>query len=293
MEGALEDVQVGGVLGQHRDDLDAGGAGADDAHALVREAAHAAFGGATCVGVVPPRGVEGVPLEVLDAGYPGELRVGECAGGVDDVRGAERVTAVRGHGPGLGRLVPGQFGDAGGEQGVGVEVVPARDPHRVAADLVPGGVLPLRHVSGLVQHRQVHVRLDVAVDARVPVPVPGAPEVAALLHDPHAPHAPLPQPRPGEDAAESAADHGDVDGVVAGVALSRPLGVRVGGVVAELRVGVPVLGGSVGADASLTFEAVALPQGGQLVGGGRLRGRHVGASILDGGTALEGGRPLR
>lgn len=216
------------------------------------------------------------PHEVLDAGDPGELRVGEGAGGVDDVGGPEGVTAVRGHGPCLGCLFPGQCGDPGGEQRIRVQVELPRDPHRVAADLVAGGVLPLRYVSGLVEHRQVYVGLDVAVDARVPVPVPSAPEVTALLDDPDAVDTLPAQVRPGEDAAESAAYHGDVDGVVERVAFDRPFRVRVRGVVAEPGVRVAVLGGSVGTHAPFAFEPVAPPQCGELVGGRCLRSRHVG-----------------
>jgi hypothetical protein len=42
----------------------------------------------------------------------------------------------------------------------------------VAVDLEPGGVLHARHVAHLLQQRHVRVRLDVAGDAGVSVPVP-------------------------------------------------------------------------------------------------------------------------
>ncbi len=106
--GALEDVDVSGVLGQHGNDLDAGGPGAHDPHTLTRESGHAPAGGASGVRVVPPRRVEGVAREVLDAGDAGEFRLGEGAGGGDDVGRPELVAAVGGHDPRLRVLVPGQ-----------------------------------------------------------------------------------------------------------------------------------------------------------------------------------------
>lgn len=80
-------------------------------------------------------------------------------------------------------------------------------------------------------------------------------------------HALLTQVRPGEDAAEAAAYDGDVDGVVTRAAPVGLLDVGIGGVVAELGVCVPVLGGAVGPDAPLALIAVALAQCGGLVGG--------------------------
>ena len=64
-----------------------------------------------------------------------------------------------------------------------VEAEVAADACAVLEDLGAEGVLLLRHVADLLEQRQVDVRLDVALRARVAVPVPGAAEVAAVLDD--------------------------------------------------------------------------------------------------------------
>jgi len=134
------------------------------------------------------------------------------------------------------------------------------DGPRVLPDLLAGGVLPLRDVSDLFEQRHVDVRLDVAVDAGVPVPVPGAAEIPALFDDPDPLHARLPQPRAGEQPAEAAADDEHVDAVVERLAAESGLRVRIGGVAGELAAGRTVLAAAVGADAAGPLDAVALAQ---------------------------------
>ncbi|MFD8219415.1 hypothetical protein ACFV2U_38415 [Streptomyces sp. NPDC059697] len=58
------------------------------------------------------------------------------------------------------------------------------DALAVLEDLVPEGVLLLRDVADLFEHRQIAVAVRVALDARVAVPVPGAAEVTAEFDDP-------------------------------------------------------------------------------------------------------------
>jgi len=74
------------------------------------------------------------------------------------------------------------------------------------------------HVLELFEQRKVDVGLDVAGQARVAVPVPGAAEVAALLEDAEVLHPALAQARPGQEAAEAAADQRQVDLVGEGLA---------------------------------------------------------------------------
>ena len=59
---ALEDEQLTGRGGNVRNDLDGGGAGADDADALVGQAVQPAVRVTSGVGVVPSAGVKGVTL---------------------------------------------------------------------------------------------------------------------------------------------------------------------------------------------------------------------------------------
>ncbi len=67
---------------------------------------------------------------------------------------------------------------------MGVEVERAGQQLGVLEDLSGAGVALGRHEARLLEERQVHVRLDVAHAARIPVPVPGAAEVSRLLDDP-------------------------------------------------------------------------------------------------------------
>ena len=62
-------------------------------------------------------------------------------------------------------------------------------------DLRGTGVLLARDVAGLLQEREVHIRLDIALSAWISVPIPGPAEVATLLHDPEIVDARLPKMR--------------------------------------------------------------------------------------------------
>jgi hypothetical protein len=70
------------------------------------------------------------------------------------------------------------------EQRVVVQAELRADPLAVREDLRAVHVLLGGHVPGLFQQRHVHHRRGVALRAGVPVPVPGAAEAAAGLHDP-------------------------------------------------------------------------------------------------------------
>jgi hypothetical protein len=146
------------------------------------------------------------------------------------------------------------------EQRVVVEAEVLGDGDRVLPDLFAGGVAPLGHVPDFFEQRQVLVGLDVAVDARIPVPVPGSAEVPGLVDRPDLPDAGLAQARAGEQAAEAAADHRHFDAVVNRRPLGA-LGVRIGGVVTEFARRAPVLGRAVRAEAAIPFVPVLGAQG--------------------------------
>ena len=102
-------------------------------------------------------------------------------------------------------------------------------------------VLLGRHVAGLFEQRHVHEARGVALCARVPVPVPRAPEVAALLDDADVVDAGLLEPGAGDQPREAAADerHRHV------VGLGGPLGhrcVRVVEIVGQLVLQLQILG---------------------------------------------------
>ena len=141
---------------------------------------------------------------------PGQLRPAQDTAGDHDVLGADLVAPVGGGGPAPERVVPDHAGDLGLEERGPVHVEMAAEQLAVLEDLGGVGVLHGRHVAGLLQHREVDVGLDVAHAARVPVPVPGAAEVAALLDDPEVGDAELGQVGGGEHPAEATADDDDL-----------------------------------------------------------------------------------
>src|SRR5580693_5180832 len=152
----------------------------------------------------------------------------------------ELVAPIRAHYPPAGRVVPLQIGDTGVEQGVVVQPVLLADLVAVVEDLRRMREELTRHVPGLLQQRHVDHRGRVALRARVAVPVPGAAEAAALLHDPHVPQAGLPEPGAGHPPGEAAPDEGDRHVVAPGVALG-PRRVRVIQQPAELALELQVL----------------------------------------------------
>ena len=217
--GALHDQQLLAGPRQVRHRLHAGRPGADDRHALVGQLLHQpALRVAAGIVIVPAAGVEGVALEGLDAGNAGQLGHVQRPGAQADEAGGEDIAAVGRDHPAAGRLVPGDVGHLGVEEGVFIEAVLFPDPLALGQDLRRVGVLLGRHVTGFFQQRHVDHRGGVALRARIAVPVPGAAEVAALLDDAHVGDALLDQPRPGHQAREAAADEGE--GHVVGLRLA-------------------------------------------------------------------------
>ena len=116
------------------------------------------------------------------------------------------------------------------EQHVVVQAELPADALAVRADLRAVHVFFRRHVPGLFQQRQVDHRRRVALRTGIPIPVPGAAEVAALLDEAHVDSS-FPQPGPGDQAGEPAADA--YDGPVIGP--RRPFGPRRVGIVEIVR----------------------------------------------------------
>jgi hypothetical protein len=209
--GPLEHDHVLGRVGQRGQALDARGAGADEADDLVAELGERLAGATAGDGVVPPGGVEGRPREVLHAGDGGQLEEVEEPHRQHVVAGAERVAAVGLDPPAGGVLVPLGADHARVEQGVRHEVEPLRDRLQVPADLLAVGVAVGRDVVELLQEGEVHVRLDVAHDPRVAVPVPRAPDAAGLVDDADALDAGLAQLGAGDEPRDPAPHDHDVD----------------------------------------------------------------------------------
>ena len=105
-------------------------------------------------------------------------------------------------------LVPFGTGHVCLEERMGVEIERAGQELGVLEDLRGAGVALGRHESGLLEERKVRVRLHIAHATRVPIPVPGATEVACLLDDPEVGDPVLAEVDRREHAGETAAhDH--------------------------------------------------------------------------------------
>ncbi|MEY9189948.1 hypothetical protein ABH987_003576 [Bradyrhizobium ottawaense] len=201
---ALEHGQMRGLLGDQRDRLDGGRAGADHGDAFSREIDAA---------MRPASGEIDLTLEILDAVDLRRLRRREAAGGHDVVAAGDRWAIVRGQLPALGLLVPLGFGDLGPEADVAPEIVAVGDEAEITQDFGLGGVF-LRPGPGRLELRIEGVAvvdgLDVAARARIAVPVPGAADVAGLF-EPDRREAGLAQAMKEIEAGKAGADHGDID----------------------------------------------------------------------------------
>ncbi len=85
------------------------------------------------------------------------------------------------------------------------------DAAAVFGDLGGVRVLLARHVAGLFEQGKVDERCGVALRTGIPIPIPGAPEIAALLDDPYVGDAGLLQPGARDQPGEAAADEGHLD----------------------------------------------------------------------------------
>ena len=253
------------MLAEKGHGLDRRAAGADHRDTLVRELRQAAVVIAARVVVVPPGRVEGVAREVADAWDTRQLGPVRGPGGLHHEAGANVVVPVRGDAPAPVVLVPAHLRDARLEDGPVVEPEVLRHPLAVVEDLGRVGVFLLRHEAGFLEQRQVAIGLDVALRARVTVPVPRPAEIPAGVDDAEVGDAPLLQPGPGHQAAEPGADHGDVDLYIERLAVEVGVGVGiVVGIVGELGRRLDVLVLAVRANPLVPLDAVFLAQGARI-----------------------------
>ena len=215
--GALKHVEVLGVLPQEGNALNGRGAGADDAHTLIRKLMQIALVIAAGVRVIPAGGVEAMALKAIDARNLRQLRPVSGARGLDQEARVEHVPPVRGEAPALSVFLPSRILHPGLEERelIKAEVLP--NPASVLEDLRSKGIFLLRHVARFFQERQVAVGFDIALGAGVTVPVPGSAEIASGFDEQHVLDAPLLQPGRGHKAAEAASHDHHVDVALKGL----------------------------------------------------------------------------
>ena len=114
----------------------------------------------------------------------------------------------------------------------------------VFEDLEARGELHRRDVTHLLEQRQIAIGFDVAGDAWIAVPVPGAADIAALLAETHVSEAGFAQPVPQQQSAEAGADHQDLALVGERFARDRRLRIDVVQIFLELAFHAHVVGGA-------------------------------------------------
>ena len=200
--------------------------------------------------------------------------------GEDHEPGAHGVAAIREDGPASTSLVPLGLLDGRVEEAVFVETELHGHGLAVLEDLEARRELHRREVLHLFEKGQVAVGLDVAGDARVAVPVPGAADVPALLAEAHVAEPRRPELVPQEESGEARPDHDDFALVVERVPGNRGLRIHVFEVAAELALHRHV----VGCAAPGLLERAVL----RLLFGIEHRARGLGRELLQGFVRLDG-----
>ncbi len=253
---ALEDEQLVRRRGEVRHTLDRRCPGSDDADTLVRQVLQLLAG----VVVVPAAGVEHVTAKRLDAGNPGQLRLLKVSVGHGYEPRPHRVAAVRGDDPAGLHCVPTNFVHLRLQARIAVQVVVLCDSLAVREDFRALGVLFGGDVAKFFEQRHIHVRLDVAGDARIAVPVPGAAHVGGLVDQPHTSDTELAQPRPGQQPTESSSNDRHVHLVGKWLAREMRVGPRIFGEPGESTRYLDILRDTVRPQAPAPLFGVLLPQ---------------------------------
>ena len=250
------------------DDLHRRGTRADDADPSAAQAVQGPARVTSGVRVVPATGVKGVTREILDALDTRELGSMERAVAHDEESSRDPVMPVGEDGPPKARAVPGDPGHLGGQARALVDLELPGDSTAMLHDLRSARVLLARDVGRLLQQRQIHVGLDVALCSGISVPVPGAAEVATFFDDAKVVDARLREPGRRDEARKSTADDCNSD-VVDQRRSVDGLGVRILEVVGELSGDLDVLVVPVSPDSLVALHLVFLAQRVRVEGGER------------------------
>ena len=147
-------------------------------------------------------------------------------------------------------------GDFGLEANVAIEIIFARDGAAIGKDFRCACVFLNRHIAGFFQQRQIDIAFNVASSTGITVPVPCAAKVATLFDDAHILDARFAQTRSGQHAAETAADHHNVNVVGQRRALNRRFDIRVIKIMRERVFDFEILRIAIGPHALVAFSAI-------------------------------------
>ena len=159
--------------------------------------------------VVPAAGMKGVAFEGFYARNARQFgHVKRSRPEADEAR-REPVASICLDHPARVRLVPVQLLDLGMKQRVRVKTVLAADALAMSQNFRRVGILLGRPVAGFLEERHIDHGRGVALRARVPIPIPGSPEIAALFNDARVAHTSLNQPSASNETREAAADESE------------------------------------------------------------------------------------
>src|ERR1700733_5055398 len=187
--------------------LDRRRARADDRNALVCEPIQqGAVWSAARIFVVPAAGMKGVAPEGFYARDARQFRHMKRSRPQTDETRREPVASIRLDYPARVRLVPLPILGLGIKQRVLVKTELVADAPAMSQNFWRVGIFLRRPVAGFLQERHIDHGRRIALRARVPIPVPGSPEIAALLNDAHVLHTRLNHTRASRQTREAAAD---------------------------------------------------------------------------------------
>src|SRR5262249_46760093 len=152
---------------------------------------------------------EGMTLELVNSLYPGKFWKTLAAARHDEVVSRHPIAAVGLDQPFAFVLDPPCAGDGGLKACLLLKAVVLADLSTELERLRRIRIAMLRSVVEFLKQRQVDVRLDIALRAGIAVPIPGHPEVAAIICDPNVAKSRMMKTCTCQKSAESAArdDH--------------------------------------------------------------------------------------
>jgi hypothetical protein len=187
--------------------LDRRRARADDRYALVCEPIQQrAVWSAARIFVVPAAGMKGVAPEGFYARDARQFRHMKRSRPQTDETRRESVASICLDHPARARLVPVQILDLGMKQRVLVKTELAADAPAMSQNFWRVGIFLCRPMARFLQERHIDHGRSIALRSRVPIPVPGSPEIASLLNDAHVSHTRLNHTRASRQTREAAAD---------------------------------------------------------------------------------------
>jgi hypothetical protein len=144
------------------------------------------------------------------SGYGGKLRTLKESPSDNEELSPHVIVSVGQDSPVSVDIVPDKIDDIGLEAGVLVEVEVPGNRLAVSQDLRLVHVLGRRDVAHLFEEGQIDVRLDVALRCRIPVPVPGPPDISGPVDQPDALDTRFAQKSRAGKPGQSSADDGDI-----------------------------------------------------------------------------------